>query len=85
MDLTLNLPDIIHNIFVADIAHCYEAIPLEGRDNLMEAISKFISYAYRQKRIDHPKSEQKLWIRFDEVKTIASSTKWASQTPQSGL
>ena len=59
MDLALNLPDKIHDIFVADITHCYEAIPLESRDNLMKAISKLISYAYRQKRIDHPKSEQK--------------------------
>ena len=78
MDLALNLLDKIHDIFVVDIAHCFEAIPLEGIDNLMEAILKLISYAYRQKRIDHPKSEQKLWIRFDEVKMIASSTKWAS-------
>ena len=51
----------------------------------MEAISKLISYAFRQKRIDHPKFVQKLWIRFDEVKMIASSLKWASQAPQSGI
>ena len=38
MDLALNLPEKIHDIFVADIAHCYEAIPLEGSDNLMRAI-----------------------------------------------
>ena len=85
MDLALNLPNKIHNIFLTDIAHCYEAIPLEGSDNLMEAISKLISYAFRQKRIDHPKFVQKLWIRFDEVKMIASSLKWASQAPQSGI
>lgn len=85
IDLALNLPHKIHDIFVADIAHCYEAIPLEGKDNLMEAISKLIAYAFRQKRIDHPKSEQKLWVRFDEGKRIASSTKWASQAPHCGL
>lgn len=49
IDLALNLPHKIHDIFVADIAHCYEAIPLEGKDNMMEAISKLISCAYRQK------------------------------------
>ena len=60
MDLTLNLPDKIHDIFVVDIAHCYELIPLDGSDNLMGAISKLISYAFRQKRIDHPRSVQTL-------------------------
>lgn len=85
IDLALNLPEKIYDIFVLDIAHCYEAIPLEGRDNLMEAISKLISKAYQQIRINHPKSEQKLWVRFDENKMIASSTKWASHIPNSGL
>jgi hypothetical protein len=28
IDMALNLPEKIHNIFVADITHCYEAIPL---------------------------------------------------------
>jgi hypothetical protein len=85
IDLALNLPEKIHDIFVADIAHCYEAIPLEGDDNLMNAISKLISYAYQQKRIDHPRSIQSLWVRFDERKMSASSTRWAAQPPNSGL
>ena len=33
IELALNLPDKIHDIFVADIAHCYVAIQLEGSDN----------------------------------------------------
>jgi hypothetical protein len=85
IDLTLNLPAKIHDIFVADIAHCYEAIPLEGKDNLMGALSKLISYAFRQKRIDHPRSLQSLWVRFDENKMIATSAIWAARAPQSGL
>lgn len=85
IDLALNLPYKIHDVFVADIAHCYEAIPLEGNDNLMGAISKQISFAYQQKRIDHPRTEQKLWVRFDERKMIASSTRWASHSPNGGL
>ena len=44
--LALNLTEKIHDMFVDDIAHCYEAIPLEGSDHLMDAISKLISYAY---------------------------------------
>jgi hypothetical protein len=85
LDFALNLPTNIYDIFVADIAHCYEAIPLEGPDNLMEAISKLISKAYRQIRINHPRSEQKLWVRFDENKMTAASTRWASHIPSSGL
>ena len=85
IDMTLNMPDKVHDIFVDDIAHCYEAIPLEGSDNLMGAIRKLISFAYRQKKIDHPKSKQKLWVRFDEHKSMATSTKWATQPPNSGL
>ena len=66
INLALNLSKQIHDIFVVDIAHCYEAIPLEVGDNMMDAISKLISYAYYQiehpsgNRIEHPKSEQKL-------------------------
>lgn len=85
LDLALNLPERIHDVFVADIAHCYEAIPLEGDDNLMSAISKLVTYAFRQKQIDHPRSEPKLWVRFDEKKMTASSAKWASYEPKDGL
>ena len=81
LDIALNLPDKVYDIFVADIAHCYEAIPLEGDDNLMDAISKLISFAFQQKRIDHPRSKQSLWVRFDERKMSASSTRWASHCP----
>lgn len=85
IELALNLPDKIHDIFVADIAHCYEAIPLEGKDNLMDAITKLISFAFQQKRIDHPKSEQVLWVRFDENKMSAVTTRWATHSPSGGI
>ena len=85
IDLALNLPETVHDIFVADIAHCYEAIPLEGNDNLMDAISKLISFAYQQNRNDHPRSKQNLWVRFDEQKMSATSTRWASHSPNKGL
>jgi hypothetical protein len=81
LDIALNLPDKVYDVFVADITHCYEAIPLEGDDNLMDAISKLISFAYQQKKIEHPRSMQSLWVRFDEGKGIASSTRWASHCP----
>lgn len=76
IDLGLNLPDKIYDIFVADIAHCYEAIPLEGQDNLMEAISKLISKAYQQIRINHPKSDR-------SYGSASMKAKW-SPHPQNG-
>ena len=85
IDLALNLPDKIHDVFVADIAHCYEAIPLKGSDNLMGAITKLIKWAFQQKRIDHPRSVHCLWIRFDENKMMASTTRWASHNPGGGI
>ena len=69
IDMAINLPDKVYDVFVADIAQCCDEIPLEGNDNLMNAISKLILFAYQQKRIDHPGSEQRLWVlRFDEGK-----------------
>ena len=85
IDLALNLPEKMFDVFVADIAHCYEAIPLEGNDNLMTAISKLISFAFQQKRIEHPRSDQNLWVRFDEGKMTASSTRWASKSPNGDI
>lgn len=85
LDMALNLPNKIHDIFVADITHCYEAIPLEGEDNLMNAITALISKAFRQNRCLHPRSEQHLWVKYNEDKSIASTTRWASVPPSNGL
>ena len=85
IDMALNLPEKIHNIFVADITHCYEAIPLEGNDNLMNAISSLISKAFRQNRSEHPRLEQKLWVKFNESKPITTTSSWASNIPGNGL
>jgi hypothetical protein len=47
VDATLNLPDQILDIFVADICCCYESIPLQGPDNLLEAITFVTSMAFK--------------------------------------
>ena len=52
-DTTLNLPTSIHNIFVANISSYYETIPLEGSDNLFQAISFIVSIAYKQASLLH--------------------------------
>ena len=81
IDLALNLPEKLHDVFVADITHCYEAIPLKGCDNLMGAISNLTKIAYQQRRIDHPRFVQNLWVRFDERKMTAVTARWASHNP----
>jgi hypothetical protein len=39
MDASMNLLDIISDIFVADITKCYETILLKDDDNLLDAIT----------------------------------------------
>lgn len=38
----MNLPTYIHAIYMADITQCYERIPLEGPDNLHDALGFII-------------------------------------------
>ena len=37
-DFCLNLPQHVHNIYVADITRCFETIPINGQDTLFEAM-----------------------------------------------
>jgi hypothetical protein len=41
-DFTLNIPDMINNIYVTDITICFESIPIFGNDTLYDAM-KFIT------------------------------------------
>jgi hypothetical protein len=83
IDTTLNLPIQIHDIFVADICRCYEAIPLQGLDNLYTAINYVTNIAYRQAGLDHLKAKTNLWVRIanDGTPVVA---RWATSHPQYG-
>jgi hypothetical protein len=48
MDAILNFPEKIHDIFVVDITRCYESIPLQGSDNLIQAVTFIINLAFKQ-------------------------------------
>jgi hypothetical protein len=80
MDATLNLPDKIHDILVADITRCYESIPLNGPDNLLQAISFITKIAFKQASTMHPRVVTKLWIRID-TKGVLAVAKWTSSQP----
>jgi hypothetical protein len=55
IDTMLNFPENIYDIFVANVTHCYEAIPLHDLDNLLDAISFIITIAYKYAALEHPK------------------------------
>jgi hypothetical protein len=84
IDATLNLPMSMHDIFVADISRCYETIPLEGNDNLFQAISFIVSIAFKQAALLHPKAPTTMWVRIASDGSPASA-KWTTRKPQYGF
>jgi hypothetical protein len=80
LDATLNLPEKIHDILVADITRCYESIPLQGPDNLLLAVSFIIKLAFKQAATLHPRAVTQLWVRID-INGIPCNAKWASSRP----
>lgn len=62
-DFTLNVPPMIHNIYVADITRCFESIPVIGRDTLFEAMEFITSPGVSNMKRKFPNSEQFLWVK----------------------
>ena len=83
VDATLNFPDQIFDIFVADITRCYESIPLQGEDNLLDAIQFIVNKAFRQQKKLHPKSNTLMWVRTDQT-GFPQAAKWSASRPNSG-
>lgn len=84
IEVALNLPQKIHDVFVADITRCYETIPVHGPDNLIEAVSSIIKIGFRQARKKHPRSDPRVWIRVDNEGCAARAI-WASSCPSYGV
>ena len=83
IDTALNLPGEIHDIYVADICRCYESIPLQGPDNLLDAISFVATIAFKQASLAHPRASTKLWIR-TAADGSPVTAKWTTHHPQYG-
>ena len=83
VEATLNFPDNMKDIFVADITRCYESIPLEGKDNLLEAIKYVTKQAYKHTRREHSKVVTSLWVRLSRDGTPVAA-KWATALPGNG-
>lgn len=60
LQFTLNLPTQITDIYVADVTRCYESIPIEGPDNLLDALRFTIDLGFREAAIQHPKANNTL-------------------------
>ena len=84
IDTTLNLPSEIHDIFVADICRCYESIPLQGPDNLFEALTFVLSTAFKQANLEHPKTTCHMWVKRGADGT-PKAAKWATHQPKLGV
>jgi hypothetical protein len=84
IDTTLNLPGSISDIFVADIFGCYETIPLQGPDNLLEAISFVSAIAFKQAGLAHPRAATSLWVRISHDGTPATA-RWATSCPSNSI
>ena len=55
-DFTLNTPDVINNIYVADITRCFESILISGNDTLYDAM-EFITRLGMSNMINkHPRN-----------------------------
>jgi hypothetical protein len=80
MDATLHLPSKIHDILVADITWCYESIPLNSPDNLLQVISFIINIAFKHVGTMYPGVAPQLWVWVD-TKGFPAAAKWASSQP----
>ena len=82
IDVTLNMPEKLSDIFVADITRCYESIPLEGEDNLQDALAHLIKLGYAQQKKYHPRSIPKIWVRINAEGEAARAI-WSTTEPKS--
>lgn len=83
LQVTLNLPHEIHDIYVADITKCFESIPLTGPDNLLDAVKFILKMGYKEAALLHPKTETKLWIKISQDITPISAC-WGTTQPRYG-
>lgn len=82
LQFSLNLPKQIHDIYVADITRCYECIPLDGPDNLIEALEFTINLGFQEAGLQHPKAVNNLWVKFTQEGT-PQKAKWSTIPPKS--
>jgi hypothetical protein len=83
IEVALNMPEVLSDIYVADVTRCYESIPLEGDDNLPSAITGLIKIGFKQQKTLHPRSTPIIWVRVDQEGQAAKAV-WGSKAPSYG-
>lgn len=83
IEVALNLPEQINDVFVADITRCYESIPLHGPDNLIDAVAFIIRTGFRQAKSGHPRASPLIWVRVNSEGSAAKAT-WSTSRPSQG-
>lgn len=53
-EFCLYLPNMIHNIYIADITRCFETIPINGHDIFFEAMEFITSLGVKNFKRKHP-------------------------------
>jgi len=83
IEVVLNRPNKMHDVFVADITCCYESIPLHEPDNLIDAVASIVKIGFKQAQSHHPKATTSLWVRVKAGGTAANAV-WATNCPSYG-
>ena len=82
-DFTLNIPEKINNMYVADITRCFESIPVSGSDTLYDAMEFITHIGISNMKRKHPKSEYILWVKINN-QGLTTKAIWASTCPKYG-
>lgn len=78
--VALNLLQKINDLFVVDITRCFESIPLERPNNLMDAIIHVIKLGFKQAKSIHPRAIPIVWIH-DNQNGQAAQVAWKINCP----
>jgi len=55
LQVTLNLPNEMFDIYVADITKCFESIMLTGPDNFLDVVTFIVKTSFREAAWAHPR------------------------------
>jgi len=83
VEAALNLPVYLHDIFVADVTRCYESIPLDGPDNIMDAIAHIVKIGFQHAKSKHRTAVPNIWIRTDSSGQAVRAS-WETCQPSYG-
>lgn len=76
----MNLPMQIHAIYTIDITQCYERIPLEGEENIHEALGFIIWKGFSQH--NGSAHDHAIWVHINTKSGRADREKWDNKLPR---